>query len=285
MPCFESSNQNIERILRENIIMRIAKALLLLSAAVLVACSSNGSTSSNKIEESSNSVESSVTTSSEVVTSTTPTSANTSTTSTITSSSTSSSSTSVSSSSSSASSSTSSITSSSSSSTSSQEPTPVDNTFTFSFLNPTCGAQGTKSLDAKLKEAMNTAKAGFVTSILNHNCQTMSDAPVKGSSILTIGSRSAAGDITFNLSQTIKTIVVTAETYNKTYQQGGSDVTNLDTTSVCYVNGEENAVDLKPVDGKAVTKEYTLELNSDSFQLANADETGRVFIRSITFIY
>ena len=284
MPCFESSNQNIERILRENIIMRIAKALLLLSAAMLVACSSNGSTTSNKIEESSNSVESSVTTSSEVVTSTTPTSVNTSTTSTITSSSTSSSSTSVASTSSSSSSSTTSVVSSSSS-TSSQEPTPVDNTFTFSFLNPTCGAQGTKSLDAKLKEAMNTAKAGFVTSILNHNCQTMNDAPVKGSSILTIGSRSSAGDITFNLSQTIKTIVVTAETYNKTYQQGGSDVTNLDTTSVCYVNGEENAVDLKPVDGKAVTKEYTLELNSDSFQLANADETGRVFIRSITFIY
>ena len=285
MPCFESSNQSIERIIRENIIMRIAKALLLLSAAMLVACSSNGSTASSTIEESSNSVESSVTTSSEVVTSETTTSATSSVTSS-TSAVTSSSSVATSSTTSVATSS-SEITSSTTTSTSSElPPLPVENTLTFSFLNPSCGSQGTDALNAKLKAEMNAvAGSEFVTNIGNTACQFMADAPVKDNQILTVGSSKKAGSLEITFAETIKSLTITVETYNKTYAQNGADTTNVDSNSVLYFNTDANVIDLKPVDGKAVTKEYTAAINSDSFKVYNKGSGARVFIRSLTVTY
>ena len=265
--------------------MKLIKVLTLVSAAFLMACNSTASTSTNveststSTVESTTSVESSLTTSETSVESTSSTTSESSTSST--------SSVESSSSSSSSSVASSSSTASSSSSTSSSSETPVvDNELTFSFLNPSCGSQGTDSLNAKLKDEMNTA-AGFefVTTVDNTSCQFMADAPTTGSQILTIGSAKKAGSLEITFAETIKSLTITVETYSKTYTQGGTEHTNVDANSVLYFNTDEHVIDLKPVEGQPVTKEYTEAINAKSFKVYNKSGNARVFVKTLKVVY
>ena len=247
--------------------MKLIKVLTLVSAAFLMACNSTASTSTNveststSTVESTTSVESSLTTSETSVESTSSTTSESSTSSTV--------------------SSTSSVESSSSS-----EVSVTDNVLTFSFLNPSCGSQGTDSLNAKLKDEMNTA-AGFefVTTVDNTSCQFMADAPTTGSQILTIGSAKKAGSLEITFAETIKSLTLTLETYSKTYTQGATTNTNVDANSVLYFNTDENVIDLKPVDGQPVTKEYSEDINAKSFRIYNKVANARVFVKELKVVY
>lgn len=247
--------------------MKLIKVLTLVSAAFLMACNSTASTSTNveststSTVESTTSVESSLTTSETSVESTSSTTSESSTSSTV--------------------SSTSSVESSSSS-----EVSVTDNELTFSFLNPSCGSQGTDSLNAKLKDEMNTA-AGFefVTTVDNTSCQFMADAPTTGSQILTIGSAKKAGNLEITFAETIKSLTITVETYSKSYTQGGTEHTNVDANSVLYFNTDEHVIDLKPVDGQPVTKEYIEAINAKSFKIYNKSGNARVFVKTLKVVY
>ena len=251
--------------------MKLAKVLLLVSATFLMACNSTASTST-KIEntststvESTSSIEDSVSTSSTTSEESTSSSASSSVSST---------------------SSSSSVESTSSSVSSSSEAPVADKELTFTFLNPSCGSQGTDSLNAKLKDEMNTmAGFEFVTTVDNTSCQFMADAPTTGSQILTIGSAKKAGSLEITFAETIKSLTLTVETYSKTYTQGATTNTNVDANSVLYFNTDERAVDLKPVDGQPVTKEFTETINAKSFKIYNKGANARVFINSLKVIY
>ena len=268
--------------------MKLIKVLTLVSAAFLMACNSTASTST-KTESTSTSTVESTTSVESLTTSETSVESTSSTTSESSTSSTASSTSSVESSSSSSSSSVASSSSaaSSSSSTSSSSETPVvDNELTFSFLNPSCGSQGTDSLNAKLKDEMNTA-AGFefVTTVNNTSCQFMADAPTTGSQILTIGSAKKAGSLEITFAETIKSLTITVETYSKSYTQGGTEHTNVDANSVLYFNTDEHVIDLKPVEGQPVTKEYTEAINAKSFKVYNKSGNARVFVKTLKVVY
>ena len=235
--------------------MKLSKVLLLTSALVLVACNSNAITSSNT--PASTVISSSVDSSKE--------------------------------STSSSSISTSEITSSSSSSSISSSETPVaDKTLTINLFNPTCGSVSTEALDARLLEYINqVATTAFVSEVKNSKCQISNDIPNKGEKVLIIGSASAQGSLEFTFVETIKSVTITAQTYHKPYMDyaTGNTNPNVDTDSVLYVNGT-NTVDLKPVNGEPVEKEYTTELNAKTLKLTNSgEEKSRVFIKSLTFVY
>ena len=256
--------------------MKLTKVLMLVSAAFLMACNSTASTSTSTESapssntESTSSVESST---ASIETSSVSTSSTTSETST-------------SSNSSASSSTSSSVESTSSSASSSSEAPVVDNTLTFTFLNPSCGSQGTDSLNVKLKDEMNTmAGFEFVTAVNNTSCQFMADAPVKDSQILTIGSAKKAGSLEITFAETIKTLTLTLETYSKTYTQGAATNTNVDANSVLYFNTDENVIDLKPVDGQPVTKEYSEDINAKSFRIYNKAANARVFVKELKVVY
>ena len=259
--------------------MKLIKVLTLVSAAFLMACNSTASTSTNveststSTVASTTSVESSLTTSETSVESTSSTTSESSTSSTV-------------SSTSSVESSSSSVESTSSSTSSSSEAPVTDNELTFSFLNPSCGSQGTDSLNAKLKDEMNTA-AGFefVTTVDNTSCQFMADAPTTGSQILTIGSAKKAGSLEITFAETIKSLTITVETYSKSYTQGGTEHTNVDANSVLYFNTDEHVIDLKPVEGQPVTKEYTEAINAKSFKIYNKSGNARVFVKTLKVVY
>ena len=258
------------RVEKEIIIMKLTKVLMLVSAAFLMACNSTGSTSTSIESTPSSNAEST-------------SSVESSTTSTETSSVSTSSTTSEERTSSSASSS---ITSTSSSVSSSSEAPMVDNTLTFNFLNPSCGSQGTDSLNVKLKDEMNTmAGFEFVTAVNNTSCQFMADAPVTGSQILTIGSAKKAGSLEITFAETIKSLTLTVETYSKTYTQGATTNTNVDANSVLYFNTDEKVIDLKPVDGQPVTKEYSEDINAKSFRIYNKVANARVFVKELKVVY
>ena len=235
--------------------MKISKVLLLASALLLVACNSNAITSS---EAPASTVISSSVDSSEESTS-------------------------------SSSISTSEITSSSSSSSISSSETPVtDKTLTINLFNPTCGSVSTEALDAKLLDYINqVATTTFVSEVRNSKCQISNDIPNKGEKVLIIGSASAQGSLEFTFIETIKSVTITAQTYHKPYMDyaTGNTNPNVDTDSVLYVN-DTNTVDLKPVNGEPVEKEYTAELNGKTLKLTNSgEEKSRVFIKSLTFVY
>ena len=259
--------------------MKLIKVLTLVSAAFLMACNSTASTSTNveststSTVESTTSVESSLTTSETSVESTSSATSESSTSSTV-------------SSTSSVENSSSSVESTSSSTSSSSEAPVTDNELTFSFLNPSCGSQGTDSLNAKLKDEMNTA-AGFefVTTVDNTSCQFMADAPTTGSQILTIGSAKKAGNLEITFAETIKSLTITVETYSKSYTQGGTEHTNVDASSVLYFNTDEHVIDLKPVEGQPVTKEYTEAINAKSFKIYNKSGNARVFVKTLKVVY
>ena len=249
--------------------MKLTKVLMLVSAAFLMACNSTASTSVSTESTPSSNIES--TSSVESTSSTETTSESTSSTSSETSTS---------------SSTTSSATSTSSSISSSSEAPVVSNTLTFNFLNPSCGSQGTDSLNAKLKDEMNTmAGFEFVTAVNNTSCQFMADAPTTGSQILTIGSAKKAGSLEITFAETIKTLTLTLETYSKTYTQGAATNTNVDANSVLYFNTDENVIDLKPVDGQPVTKEYSEDINAKSFRIYNKAANARVFVKELKVVY
>ena len=238
--------------------MKISKVLLLASALLLVACNSNAITSSNA--SASTVISSSVDSSEE-----------------------SSSSTSESASASSVESS-----SSSSSSISSSETPVADKTLTINLFNPTCGSVSTEALDNKLLDYINQiATTTFVSEVKNSKCQISNDIPNKGEKVLIIGSASAQGSLEFTFVETIKSVTITAQTYHKPYMDyaTGNTNPNVDTDSVLYVN-DTNSVDLKPVNGEPVEKEYTTELNAKTLKLTNSGEAkSRVFIKSLTFVY
>ncbi|MBR5997340.1 MAG: hypothetical protein IK028_04905 [Bacilli bacterium] len=249
--------------------MKLTKVLMLVSAAFLMACNSTASTSTST--ESTPSSNSESTSSVESTSSTETASESTSSTS---------------SESSTSSSATSSATSTSSSVSSSSEAPVVGNTLTFNFLNPSCGSQGTDSLNTKLKDEMNTmAGFEFVTAVNNTSCQFMADAPVAGSQMLTVGSAKKAGSLEITFAETIKSLTLTLETYSKTYTQGATTNTNVDANSVLYFNTDENVIDLKPVDGQPVAKEYNEAINAKSFRVYNKGANARVFVKELKVVY
>lgn len=247
--------------------MKLIKVLTLVSAAFLMACNSTASTSTNVESTSTSTVESTTSVESSLITSETSVESTSSTTSE------------------SSTSSTASNTSSVESSSSSEAPV-TDNELTFSFLNPSCGSQGTDSLNVKLKDEMNTA-AGFefVTTVDNTSCQFMADAPTTGNQILTIGSAKKAGNLEITFAETIKSLTLTVETYSKSYTQGGTEHTNVDANSVLYFNTDEHVIDLKPVEGQPVTKEYTEAINAKSFKVYNKSGNARVFVKTLKVVY
>jgi hypothetical protein len=235
--------------------MKLSKVLLLASALLLVACNSNNITSSNT--PASTVISSSVDSSKE--------------------------------STSSSSISTSEITSSSSTFSIGSSETPVaDKTLTINLFNPTCGSVSTEALDTKLLDYINqVATTTFVSEVKNSKCQISNDIPNKGEKVLIIGSASAQGSLEFTFVETIKSVTITAQTYHKPYVDYATGDTNpnVDTNSVLYVN-DTNTVDLKPVNGEPVEKEYTTELNAKTLKLTNSGEAkSRVFIKSLTFVY
>ena len=238
--------------------MKLSKVLLLASALLLVACNSTAITSS---EAPASTVISWSVEPSEESSSTTSESASAS-----------------------------SIESSSSSTSSiSSSETPVaDKTLTINLFNPSCGSVSTEALDNKLLDYINqVATTTFVSEVKNSKCQISNDIPNKGEKVLIIGSASAQGSLEFTFVETIKSVTITAQTYHKPYVDyaTGNTNPNVDTDSVLYVN-DTNTVDLKPVNGEPVEKEYTAELNAKTLKLTNSgEEKSRVFIKSLTFIY
>jgi hypothetical protein len=235
--------------------MKLSKVLLLASALLLVACNSNNITSSEA--PASTVISSSVDSSKE--------------------------------STSSSSISTSEITSSSSTFSIGSSETPVaDKTLTINLFNPTCGSVSTEALDTKLLDYINqVATTTFVSEVKNSKCQISNDIPNKGEKVLIIGSASAQGSLEFTFVETIKSVTITAQTYHKPYVDYATGDTNpnVDTNSVLYVN-DTNTVDLKPVNGEPVEKEYTAELNAKTLKLTNSgEEKSRVFIKSLKFVY
>ena len=176
----------------------------------------------------------------------------------------------------------------SSSSISSSEAPTADKTLTINLFNPSCGSVSTEALDARLTEYINqVATTTFVSEVKNSKCQISNDIPNKGEKVLIIGSASAQGSLEFTFAETIKSVTITAQTYHKPYKDyaTGNTNPNVDTDSVLYVN-DTNSVDLKPVNGEPVEKEYTAELNAKTLKLTNSgEEKSRVFIKSIKFVY
>ena len=235
--------------------MKLSKVLLLASALLLVACNSNAITSSEA--HASTVISSSVEPSEE--------------------------------STSSSSISTSEITSSSSSSSINSSETPTaDKTLTINLFNPSCGSVSTEALDTKLLDYINqVATTTFVSEVKNSKCQISNDIPNKGEKVLIIGSAKDQGSLEFTFVETIKSVTITAQTYHKPYMDyaTGNTNPNVDTDSVLYVN-DTNTVDLKPVNGEPVEKEYTTELDAKTLKLTNSgEEKSRVFIKSLTFVY
>ena len=70
-----------------------------------------------------------------------------------------------------------------------------------------------------------------------------------------------------------------------TYTQGATTNTNVDANSVLYFNTDENVIDLKPVDGQPVTKEYSEDINAKSFRIYNKVANARVFVKELKVVY
>ena len=188
------------------------------------------------------------------------------------------------------------VSSSSSSTTSSNEPT-ADNTLTINLFNPSCGSVSTEKLDAKLLEYINqVAGTTFVSSVKNTNSQITNGIPSSGEKVLQLGAADKTGSLDFTFVATIKSVTIKAQTYHKPWVDtwsGDEPIVhnNTDTNSVLKIATTGSApimnVDLKPgEDEKPVEKEFTIDMNADKLQLAstNADK-GRVFIKSLTFVY
>lgn len=253
--------------------MKLIKVLMLASVITLAACNPTSNTSSKALEGTSAStvISSSVDVREE-------------------------SSSSIGASKSTTTSSSSAVSSSSSSTTSSNEPT-ADNTLTVNLFNPTCGSVSTEALDARLTEYINqVAGTTFVSSVKNTSCQIINDAPNKGDKVLVIGAGSKIGSLEFKFAVTVKKVTIDAQTYYKPWVDtwsGDEPIVhnNTDANSVLRLTttGDAPALnyDLRPgEDEKPVEEEFTIDINADKLQLASANaDNGRVFIKSLTFIY
>lgn len=249
--------------------MKLSKVLLLASALLLVACNSTASTSSDT--PASTVISSSVDSSKESSSSTSES------TSEITSSSTTSSSI-------------------SSNADSSETPT-TDKTLVINLYNPACGSVSTEALDAKLLEYINqVAGTTFVSNVKNTNSQITNGIPSSGEKVLQLGAADKTGLLDFTFTATIKSVTIKAQTYHKPWVDtwsGDEPIThnNTDPNSVLKIATTGSApimnVDLKPgEDEKPVEKEFTIDMNADKLQLASTNaDNGRVFIKSLTFVY
>ena len=253
--------------------MKLIKVLMLASVITLAACNPTSNTSSKAPEGTSAStvISSSVDAREE---SSSSISASTSTTT----------------------SSSSAVSSSSSSTTSSNEPT-ADKTLVINLYNPTCGSVSTEKLDAKLLEYINqVAGTTFVSNVKNTNSQITNGIPSSGEKVLQLGAADKTGSLDFTFVATIKSVTIKAQTYHKPWVDtwsGDEPIThnNTDPNSVLKVTTTGSApimnVDLKPgEDEKPVEKEFTIDMNADKLQLASTNaDNGRVFIKSLTFVY
>ena len=253
--------------------MKLIKVLLLASVITLAACNPTSNTSSKAPEGTSastvisSSVDAREETSSSISVSTSTTT-----------------------------SSSSAVSSSSSSTTSSNEPT-ADNTLTINLFNPSCGSVSTEKLDAKLLEYINqVAGTTFVSNVKNTNSQITNGIPSSGEKVLQLGAADKTGSLDFTFVAAIKSVTIKAQTYHKPWVDtwsGDEPIVhnNTDTNSVLKVTTTGSApimnVDLKPgEDEKPVEKEFTFDMNADKLQLASTNaDNGRVFIKSLTFIY
>ena len=253
--------------------MKLIKVLMLASVITLAACSPTSNTSSKAPEGTSAStvISSSVDAREE---SSSSISASTSTTT----------------------SSSSEVSSSSSSTTSSNTPT-ADKTLVINLYNPTCGSVSTEKIDAKLLEYINqVAGTTFVSNVKNTNSQITNGIPSSGEKVLQLGAADKTGSLDFTFVAAIKSVTIKAQTYHKPWVDtwsGDEPIVhnNTDTNSVLKVTTTGSApimnVDLKPgEDEKPVEKEFTFDMNADKLQLASTNaDNGRVFIKSLTFIY
>ena len=256
--------------------MKLSKVLFLLSAFALVACGTTNSSSSvsesNKVESTSeisaptSEGSTSVSTSESVVSTTSSTSISSSESSTSISSST---------------------------TTTSSEPVTTDKTVTVNLYNPSCGTMSTEVLNTRLATYINgLADTPFVTEITNTKSQIGANFPEQGQSILIMGSASSAGNINFIFNVTIKKVTITAGTYYKSYTNysTGQLTTNVDANSQMQIAGRGIdpivLVDLKPENNQPVEKTFDLDINSTTLGLNSVNaENGRVFIKSMTFVY
>jgi len=179
---------------------------------------------------------------------------------------------------------TSSAAASSSAQASSSEAT--ENSYTINFVNPTCGTASTEVINDRLVSYIN-GEVGFnlVSSVTNTSCQINTGFPTAGNSILIIGASKTAGSLKFNFTTNVQAITIKAQTYHKPYTDSSGYHSNVDTNSVLVItSGSSNELDLKPVDGEPVEKEFTKAIQSRSLTLASKnDSKGRVFIKEITF--
>ena len=246
--------------------MKLSKALLLLSAFALVACSHSNTTSTSSATSTISSESSVITSSKKETTSSTSEVISTSTTS----------------------STTSSIT------TTSSEPVVTDKTVSVNLFNNTaCGTMSTEVLNTRLADYINgLADTPFITAITNKKSQIAANIPEKDNSVLIVGSSSETGSLGFQFNVVVKKVTITAQTYYKPYTnyQTGEQVPNVDSNSVLQIAGKGTdplfGLDLKSENSQPVEKTINLDIDSNTLQFnsLNADK-GRVFIKALTFIY
>lgn len=280
--------------------MKLLKLLVLTSTLVLMGCnkptiSSNPVNSDSSITDSveqttSSSVDevsssSSVASSSEVSSSRQEASSSQITTSSVASSSSEAKSSSIVSSSSEASSSSAALSSSEPYSYSYDPATGIE--LRINLFNSTCPTAGSESINDTLAEYINEcAEETLVSNISNVKCQIGNGFPTKTDTVLIIGASSTAGELDFTFTKTIKAMKITVQTYHKPYTSGGQEYPNVDPNSKLCVNTENHLIDLTPVDGQPVTKEYATALNSNSLKLfSKEDNKGRVFVKELILIY
>ena len=155
------------------------------------------------------------------------------------------------------------------------------------LFNSTCPTAGSESINDTLAEYINEcAEETLVSNISNVKCQIGNGFPTKTDTVLIIGASSTAGELDFTFTKTIKAMKITVQTYHKPYTSGGQEYPNVDPNSKLCVNTENHFVDLTPVDGQPVTKEYATALNSNSLKLfSKEDNKGRVFVKELILIY
>ena len=249
--------------------MKLSKALLLLSTFALVACGANNRSSVSERKESTSNIETTSAIASSKETSYVTSSIGSTTSEVIT----------------------------SSTASAPTQPVVTDKTLTVNLFNPTCGSLSKEVINDRLAAYINSlTTTTFVNSIASNDCQVTNNIPNNGEKVLQLGAAEKSGSMTFTFAVTIKSVTISTQTYHKPWTDtwsGSEPITynNTDPNSVLSVTTTGNApvmnVDLKPgEDEKPIEKEFTLDMNANKLQLssANADH-GRVFIKSLTFVY
>ena len=247
--------------------MKLSKALLLLSAFALVACGSHKNSSVSERKESASNIETTSAIASSKETSYVASSIESTTSEVVTSSTTS----------------------------TSTQPVVTENTVTVNLYNPSCGTFSTEELNDRLATYMNSlVTTPFVESITNTKTQIANNIPTSGNSVLIIGAAESVGSLSITFTNTIKKVSITAQTYHKPYTQTWVnppvEVSNVDDSSALRIAGKGSdpvqLLDLAPVEDQPVEKSVDINLNHNKLTLSSANEDhGRVFIKSLTFVY